>query len=204
MYNESMKQILCYGDSNTWGNRALSHGRIPFEKQWPNILQAILGGDYHIVQEGLPGRLAGDLQSEKTYYNGRDVFRAVFRSAAPVDIVVVSLGTNDLQTRYNRNPEQVTQDILWYASELAGDLKANAGAEAKIIFIAPANFGYKEGYFEANSDFRDQVVHNLQQTGQAVVVFNDLELTEDKVHYSEGDHARVADRLAEVIKAQES
>ena len=62
-----MKKILIYGDSNTWGDNFILGKRIEDEKQWPNILQRKLGSEYKILQEGLPGRLAGNEETLKTY-----------------------------------------------------------------------------------------------------------------------------------------
>ncbi len=38
-----MKNILCYGDSLTWGYNAETLSRHPFDVRWPNVLQAELG-----------------------------------------------------------------------------------------------------------------------------------------------------------------
>ena len=96
-----MKKVLIYGDSNTWGDNFILGERIPDDKQWPNILQNSLGIEFKIIQEGLPGRLAGNDEKEKVYKNGKDSFIATFRTQAPVDVLIISLGTNDLQLKYN-------------------------------------------------------------------------------------------------------
>ena len=57
-----MKKILIYGDSNVWGDNFITRKRISDELQWSNILQKELGNDYKILQEGLPGRVAGSLK----------------------------------------------------------------------------------------------------------------------------------------------
>lgn len=98
-----MKRILIYGDSNVWGDNFILGERIPHEKQWVNILSEKLGSDYKIYQEGLPGRLAGNNEEEKKYKNGKDTFLSTFRTCAPVDILIIALGTNDLQIKYNKS-----------------------------------------------------------------------------------------------------
>ena len=55
-----MKKILIYGDSNTWGDNFFLGKRIDDDKQWANILQKKLGSEYKVIQEGLPGRIAGN------------------------------------------------------------------------------------------------------------------------------------------------
>ena len=52
-----MKNILCYGDSNTWGwIPGKPDCRHPYKKRWTGILQKKLGEDYRVIEAGLNGR----------------------------------------------------------------------------------------------------------------------------------------------------
>ena len=52
-----MKQILCFGDSNTWGYDPKSGKRFAWGIRWTSIVQEELGFDkYHVIEEGLCGR----------------------------------------------------------------------------------------------------------------------------------------------------
>lgn len=90
-----MKKVLIYGDSNVWGDNFITRKRIPDDSQWANILQKRLGSDFQVLQEGLPGRIAGEEEMEKPYKNGKTTFLSTFRTCSPVDYVIISLGTND-------------------------------------------------------------------------------------------------------------
>ncbi len=52
-----MKTILLYGDSNTWGlTPILPAGQIcamSGKERWGGVLQAQLGDDYNVLEEGL-------------------------------------------------------------------------------------------------------------------------------------------------------
>ena len=98
-----MQKILVYGDSNTWGDNFITGKRIPEEKQWVNILRKKYINKYQFFQEGLPGRIAGDDEKIKTYKNGKSTFVSTFRTNAPVDKVIIALGTNDLQLKYQKS-----------------------------------------------------------------------------------------------------
>ena len=50
-----MPNILCFGDSNTFGTNP-SGGRWPRDVRWPGTLQQRLGPEYYIIEEGLGGR----------------------------------------------------------------------------------------------------------------------------------------------------
>ena len=98
-----MKKILIYGDSNTWGDNFFLGKRIDDDKQWANILQKKLESEYKVIQEGLPGRIAGNFDIEEPYKNGKDSFLSIYKSHAPIDILIIALGSNDLQIKYNKD-----------------------------------------------------------------------------------------------------
>ena len=58
----------------------------------------------------MPGRLAGNEEIKK-YKNGKDTFISIFKTNAPVDTVIISLGTNDLQLKYNKASEKIISDL---------------------------------------------------------------------------------------------
>ncbi|NBT63057.1 MAG: G-D-S-L family lipolytic protein, partial [Planctomycetia bacterium] len=51
-----MKNILCFGDSNTWGYVPGIGNRYPKQIRWTGILQNLLGNSSFIIEEGLNGR----------------------------------------------------------------------------------------------------------------------------------------------------
>ena len=51
-----MKNILCYGDSNTWGANPNDGSRYTDDVRWTGILQRELGGGYQVIEEGYNGR----------------------------------------------------------------------------------------------------------------------------------------------------
>ena len=48
--------ILCYGDSNTYGLTTDWKGRLPRDVRWPGRLQMLLGADHYVLEDGLIGR----------------------------------------------------------------------------------------------------------------------------------------------------
>ena len=202
-----MKKILIYGDSNTWGDNFITGERIPDDKQWPHILEANIKG-YKILQEGLPGRIAGDYEDIKKYKNGKDSFLSTFRVNAPVDIVIIALGTNDLQFFYNLD-EEITENGL---TSLIKILK-NANPEIKIIIIPPVKI--KENIINGRFSFQfdltsvekvHQVFHIFKKVAEKENCYY-LDLNEfvtpseiDGLHFSKSSHKLIAEKLAELIK----
>ena len=55
-----VKNVLCYGDSLTWGYDADTIGRHAFEDRWPSVLQQTLGDQARILLHP-PGDLVEQL-----------------------------------------------------------------------------------------------------------------------------------------------
>lgn len=93
-----MKTILCYGDSLTWGYEAGSGGRHAYDDRWPTSLQSVLGSDFEVIAEGLNGRTtAYDDHLADCDRNGARILPTILHSHAPVDLVVLMLGSNDMK-----------------------------------------------------------------------------------------------------------
>ncbi len=92
-----MTTILCYGDSNTWGHDPASGGRLPREKRWPGILRRLVPR-CEVIEEGLPGRTTILDDPFEEGRNGLAYLGPCLASHAPIDLVVLMLGTNDVKT----------------------------------------------------------------------------------------------------------
>jgi len=121
---KKQKSILCYGDSNTWGYVPCSINDITtqlkrFDRQerWPGLLQIALGEEYYVIEEGLNSRTtnidtatvprlssAAEIPIDR---NGMNYLPACLYSHAPIDLVILALGGNDLKTAFNRSADDV-------------------------------------------------------------------------------------------------
>ena len=204
-----MKKILIYGDSNTWGDNFITGMRIPYEKQWANILQNMLGNDYKIIQEGLPGRVAGNIELENKFKNGKDSFISIYKSAAPIDILIIALGTNDLQIKYNRNSNDIIEDLLWYESILKemfnGDDKNKYfnNSFPKVIYILPSNIDYKDRaniIFNLDSENKRKEIINYFNNNKIININIDNMQLVDGIHFNYDDHIKMANEVYNEIK----
>lgn len=206
-----MKKILIYGDSNVWGDNFLTGQRIPDDKQWVNILREKLGKDYILFQEGLPGRIAGNEEKEKTFKNGKDTFISTFRTNAPVDMIIISLGTNDLQFKYNKDSNKIINDLLWYKEvienmyeDLDDKKKYLDNKMPEILYILPFNFDYKVNasmiFDDKKEEERLKIIKYFNDNNIKNIYFNDIELFEDGIHLSYEGNKRLAEKVYEVIK----
>jgi lysophospholipase L1-like esterase len=94
-----MKTILAYGDSITWGSNPNAGGQrhAPADR-WPNVLAAGLGAGFEVINEGLRGRTTGfdDALADCDRHGARLLPTALY-THAPLDLVILMLGTNDLK-----------------------------------------------------------------------------------------------------------
>lgn len=93
------KRIVCFGDSNTWGYIPVTGERYDETIRWPARLQEMLGYERcTVVEEGLTGRTTVFDDPFDPELNGMKSMPAVLRTAAPIDVLVFMLGTNDFQS----------------------------------------------------------------------------------------------------------
>ena len=200
-----MKKILIYGDSNTWGDNFITGERIPEEKQWVNILRTKYENKYRFFQEGLPGRIAGNEETIKTYKNGKETFISTFRTNAPVDKIIIALGTNDLQIKYQKTKDKIIEDLLWYKKQIEesyADLEDqkkyfNDKKLPEIIYILPINFDYQDKasviFDKESEEKRQQIIKEFQKDKKLkTIVANDLELFDDGIHLNYQGHEQMA------------
>ena len=207
-----MKKILIYGDSNVWGHDTVLDKRINDKYQWSNILADYLGSDYKIIQEGLPGRIAGNYINDKKYKNGQDMFEAIFRSSSPLDYIIIALGTNDLQIEYNRDYNQIYNDLMWYKDCVNKIYKTpkyqsrffNDKKIPKFIYVLPGNFDYLGNgrtIFDKNSyENRLKLIDKFKKDyNDTFIELDDIDLIQDGVHYSIKGHQQVFDELKKIF-----
>jgi lysophospholipase L1-like esterase len=106
------RTVLCFGDSNTYGSvPGASGGRFGSEVRWPGVLARELGAGWHVVEEGLPGRTTVFEDPVSPHRRGIDYLTPCLASHAPLDAVVIFLGTNDLKTRFAASARDIAEGI---------------------------------------------------------------------------------------------
>lgn len=135
--NPNSIKVLCYGDSNTWGQTPNKTGRQAADVRWTGVLQNRLGSGYYVIEEGLPSRTTNLEYDKKPGRNGKTYLVPCLGSHLPIDIVVLMLGTNDLKTVFNRSAEGVADAV----NELVDCIKQHGrymdGEAPKIIVVSP-------------------------------------------------------------------
>jgi len=156
-----MKTILCYGDSITWGFNPADGSRFPFEQRWPGVLQATLGSSYRIIEEGLSGRTVATDSWILPHRDGRAMLSPLLESHAPLDWVIILLGTNDCGPTYHRDVGDIAfgcATLLWTVQK---SYAGPGGAAPQMLLVSPPPFG-------KFSPFMELFFRGCESTGQGL------------------------------------
>ena len=200
-----MKKILIYGDSNTWGDNLITKKRLADEYLWANKLNNLLGSDYKVLQEGLPGRQAGNKDEIEPYKNGKDSFEAIFKSNAPIDTLIIALGTNDLNKKFLNSAQDIINNLLWYEDkvkeiyEYLPDKYFN-NKFPNIYYLLPVNFNVERSFPQESEDKRQELITYFKnnKSNQSIIVDN-VTLV-DGLHMDIEGHDKVSKIVYEFIK----
>lgn len=148
-----MKRILCFGDSNTYGYIPNGSGRYGEEVRWTGLLQKQLASEAIVIEEGLCGRTTVFQDALRHGRRGVDILPVVLESHAPLDLVIVMLGTNDCKAVYGASAEVIGKGV----EQLIGQIKALA-PQAKILVISPIRLGDDVWKSEYDPEFNKESV----------------------------------------------
>ncbi len=150
-------RIMIYGDGNSFG-KTLDNKRMNIADTWPAILQKNLP-EHTIINESLPGRITGSFDNLEKYKNGKEHFLAIYKSHEPIDMVIISLGSNDFHNKYKRSSLEIYNDLAWYKNTLMDH------GNPRILYIFPILFipdedNYKPEALQVRDTLRNLINQN--------------------------------------------
>ena len=201
-----MKKIICYGDSNTFGYNPADASRFDENTRWTSLLQSILDSDYKIIEEGCCDR-TGFVYNDKGFlFSAQKHFPKLIEGTNDADILILSVGTNDLQFKYDIDEETVNKGL----DNLI--LKAKTKIN-NIILIPPVVLnntvlnGYFKIQFDKKSIKKSENIGKIYKEKAEKYNCNIFDINEfakpsdtDGLHYDEAEHKLIAEKLAEYIK----
>jgi len=204
-----VKNILCFGDSNTYGLKPDGTGRYDFSVRYPGKLQAILGDKYHIIEEGCPGRTTIFEDQNRPYKKGAEYIIPCLQSHNPLDYVIIMLGTNDCKSAFKATSEKIASGI----SNIIKKTKNNSEAASGILIISPIHLGENIGNPGYDSEFDKESVavskglaneykKLAKETGCDFLDASSVASASrvDEEHIDESGHNSLAVAVAKIIK----
>jgi lysophospholipase L1-like esterase len=204
-----MPVIIAFGDSNTWGSDPATGGRFPREQRWPTVMQRELGSEYEVIAEGLRGRTTVHDDPIEPYRSGADALPPCLMSHAPVDLVILALGCNDLKKRFSVSAFDIAEGAarLIFLARAYGE--GPDGRAPGILLVAPPPIARLTGYaemFEGGAEKSRLLGERFREIARqegiafldagAVIRCSDL----DGIHYEADQHALLGRAAAEAAR----
>jgi lysophospholipase L1-like esterase len=133
-----MREILCFGDSNTWGYEPATKRRFPNDVRWTGVLQAVLGAGFRVIEEGLNGRTTVWEDFVDGDKMGKRHLPPCLESQAPVDLVILMLGTNDTKKRFSAPATDIAAGVVVLLDIIARSAAGRDGGAPPVLLVAPA------------------------------------------------------------------
>lgn len=205
--NPAAVRILCFGDSNTWGQKPDKSGRFLVDRRWTGLLQALLGEGYEVIEEGLGGRTTDVDYENKPGKNGRSYLLPCLASQSPVDLLILMLGTNDLKTEFQRSAEEVAQAVSGLVTLTKSASKASTNAPIALLLLSPAVIDPTALHFKVlnGGSFDETSVQKsreLPQVIQQVAMYHDCIFFDVNTVASVGEDGLHLDLEAHMVLAE--
>lgn len=211
-------RILVFGDSNSWGYDASAYDvktgiakRMAADVRWPGRMQRALGPEVVVIENCLNGRT---LMQDDPYFPGRlgiASLREALDANAPLDLVILALGCNELKHMFNLSAGMISLGM----ERLAAEAKVSfyGYPPPKVLILGPHPTSPEIGKMIFGFSFGDQAYAKslelpalyrdaARRLGCAYVGCEDraFELNAlDGLHYSPKDHAIVAELVTKEV-----
>lgn len=197
-----MKQILCFGDSNTYGLIPKTNGRYPFGVRWTSILAQKLGfQEYHVIEEGLCGRTTMFDDPLRDGRCGIKILPTILETHSPIDLTIIMLGTNDCKTIYG-----ATAEIIAKGAERLIKQVHSVVENSEILLISPIHLGNDIKNFDAEfSNISVEVSRNIADAYKKLSVLEKIHFLDassfaepssaDQEHLDEDGHRLLAEAV---------
>ena len=209
------KHILCIGDSNTHGYCAdpkdCADGGIRFNEseRWPCLLQAALGEDFLVTEEGLSGRTTVFEDPIHESMPALPVLYPLLKSHEVIDLLVIMLGTNDTKERFNASAPLIAHgmDRLILKAKTV-DCWGDHGPRILIIAPPPIGDGFcdpvmGEGCVEKSRGLAEWYRRIAEQERVDFLDADGCEFNSiDHMHLTRRGHSQLAERVHAWIREQ--
>lgn len=202
--------ILCYGDSNTWGYIPLIGQRYPREVRWTGVMAALLGSNFEVIAEGQNGRTTvweDPIEGDKS---GLRYLPACLESHAPLDLVILMLGTNDLKARFSLTALDIAAGVERLLQVISQSGCGPDGQPPAVLLAAPPPIRPQGDLVEMFQGGLEKSEHLAERYAAVAERWNCSFLDvgqvikvdpTDGIHYSPQAHRRLGMAMAERVGA---
>lgn len=207
------QQVLCFGDSNTWGYNPAENGeRYSSAQRWTGLLQAWLSKnhpDWKVAEEGLNGRTTVFGKDLEPHRVGLSYIAPCVLTHKPLAAITVMLGTNDTKIHYHASPREITLGMENILRQIHWAL-ATEKAFPPILLMCPKslNLSISGNEFDSQSAKKSRELAPLYQSTAKKFGCSFLDLNSfvpgeclDGIHLSAKQHRIVAGAVIQWIQS---
>ncbi len=180
-----MAVIMAFGDSNTWGYDPATGRRLGRAVRWTGVMAAALGSDHAVIEE------------------------ACLRSHAPLDLVILALGCNDMKARFNVSAAEIALGAERLVMLAQSEPLGPDGAPPRVLLVAPPPLaklsGLAEAFRGAEAKSRELAARYAEVAERRRVGFVDagqfIRCSDlDGIHYQADQHAVLGQAMAAAVQ----
>lgn len=196
-----MAEIVCFGDSNTYGFNPRNGKRYDENTRWSGILKQKLKEKFSVIEAGCNNRTCYSINPDSDELTGFKVLPKYLKPTT--NYLIIAVGLNDLQKFYSSTDKEIKEGL----SNLI-NIARKIAPEIKIVILAPSRIkkNILNSYFSAL--FNEEAIEKSIKMNQIYikvanenncVCINLDEFTKtsqiDGLHYLEEEHQKIADLI---------
>lgn len=208
--NPDAKRILCFGDSNTKGQKPYDVDLGYWERhsanvRWTGILQDILGDHFEILEEGLGGRTLDKQHPQLDFStNGFDAWKVALNAHKPIDLAIWMLGVNDTQDCFDFDPVQLKTTIEKYIKRFFEKYPDSSLLALNFPELKSTDFHTQQSV-ERSRSIRKLIEETCLSRESNNIYYCDMDKcvtysTQDELHLDEENHKILGEVIADKVK----
>lgn len=133
----SVKRILCFGDSLTWGYDPFNRVRFDESIRWPRVMGQILGDEYEVIEEGQNGRTIATEDPAEGEKNGLTYIGPCLETHTPFDVLIIMLGSNDCKRKFSYSAMDIAGEMQILIEKVKAYNEFRCQNSFKIVLVSP-------------------------------------------------------------------
>lgn len=209
-----MINILCYGDSNTYGYDPHTGGRYDESVRWPCRLQSYLGDEYHVIEAGLNGRTTCYDDPNMENVNALKTLETDLEKYDKLDLIAIMLGTNDLKEFTGADVNEIVLGVEKVMMKMKSIMKEKQDRDPIFLIMCPPEIGsairqsHFYGEYRENSIAKSRMFptyYRQMAVKNGCMFFDTSEWVKaseaDSIHLNVADHVLIAEKVCDIISS---
>jgi len=201
-----IKNILCFGDSNTWGLNPKTGKRFDENTRWTSLLNKNLGAGFNVIEAGQPNRTLVHNPPFDGVLSGVSYLKP-YLDAYELNFIIIALGTNDLKKRFDLTPSTIANGLNDLINAIKMYYQSNSNPVPQVVVICPAKIRLT-GQYARIYNGADAKLKSLFNEFKKVadnhkyecLSLSSIEVSaEDGIHFNAKEHVDISHKMANII-----